>query len=102
MHLDLVVSIYLITEYFSYLGHALHILTGAGPHDAILEPPIGSLNLPFGLGGEGIYHLDAKVLQNLLPLGVCFIGFYIMLSPHGVSLLNEAEYGMIIDIIGKR
>jgi hypothetical protein len=102
VHLNLVVAMNLMPQYFPYLRYVLDILTGAGPHNAILKPPIRPLNLAFGLGGEGICHFYPEVLQYLFPLGVRFIGFYIVLSPYGVSLLNEAEYGMIVHVIGKR
>jgi len=101
VHLNFVVSFCLITQYFPYLRYGSYILPGAGPHDAILKPPVGPLDLPFCLRRKGVYHFDAKVKKHLFPLGICFVRFRIVLPPYGVPLFYKTEYRMIVYIVGK-
>ena len=92
VHLNFVVPFDLIAQYFPYLCDAPHVLPCAGPDNAILKPSVRSLDFSFCLGGKSIYHFDAKVLQYLFPLGVCFICLYIVFSPYRIPLLYETEY----------
>jgi len=76
------------------------ILADTGSNQSILQPAIRAFNFSFGLGGQGIGHFHLTVVEDLFPLGVGFIGEEVMVSPEGVSSLDEAEDGMGIHIVG--
>jgi len=78
------------------------ILSHAGSDQAILDPPIGPFDLAFGLGREGIGHLDATIVQDLFPLRIHLVGEQMMFTPQGVPSLDEAKDGMGVDVIGER
>jgi hypothetical protein len=65
-----------------------------------LEPAIRAFDFSFGLGGQGIGDFYLTVVEDLFPLGVRFIREEVMVSPEGVSSLDETEDGMGIYIVG--
>jgi hypothetical protein len=84
---------------FSDVGH---IFSDTGSYESVLKPGIGPLNLPPGLGRQGIGHLDVAVMHHLFPLGIGLIGKGIMLTPERVSALDEPKDRMRVYIVEKR
>jgi hypothetical protein len=68
----------------------------------VLEPAIGSFDLPFGLGRKGIGDFYIAVLQDLFPLGSGLIGQEMVFPPDGVSSLDESEDGMGVYVVTVR
>lgn len=70
-----------------------------GADQMILHPPIGSLHFSLGRRAQGIGHLDVQILQDFSPLDDGVFLFDVGLLPKGVSLLDEPEDRMIVDVI---
>jgi hypothetical protein len=78
------------------------ILSDTGSDESILEPPIRSFNLTFGLGRKGVNDLHIAILQDLLPLRGGLIGEKMVFSPEGVPSLDKSKDRVRIDIISIR
>ena len=76
------------------------ILADTRSNQPVLQPAVGPFNFSFGLGGEGIGYFYLAVVEDLFPLGVGFVGEEVMVSPGGVSSLDEAEDGVRIYVVG--
>jgi len=71
---------------------------GAGAHNPVLHPAIGTLDLALGLRRQGVDHLDPQELHDLLPLGIGLVGLQHMLAPQAVPPLDEAENAQGVDV----
>jgi hypothetical protein len=80
----------------------IDVFSHAGADKAVLEPAVGTFDFPFGLGREGISNFHLAIFQDLFPLRIGFIGEEVMLSPEGISALDEAKDGMGIHVVGVR
>lgn len=99
--LAFIVALHLASEYLPYLCDGCYVLPRTGPYDPILQPSVGPLDFPFGLRRERVDHLHPQFLQYLFPLRVFLVRSRIVLRPYRIPLLEKAEHGMIVDIIGK-
>lgn len=95
-----VIAVEFLVENFLGVLDFGDILADTRSNQSILEPAIRAFNFSFGLGGQGIGDFHLTVVEDLFPLGVSFIGEEVMVSPEGVSSLDEAEDGMGIHIVG--
>ena len=89
-----------LVENFLGLMDFGEILADTGSNQPVLQPAVGSFNFSFGLGGEGIGYFDLAVVEDLFPLRVGFVGEKVMVSPEGVSSLDEAEDGVRVHVVG--
>ena len=78
------------------------IFPDTGSNQMVLEPPIRSFDLTFGLGRKSMDDFDIAILQDLFPLRGGLIGEKVVFSPDRVSSLDKSEDGMRIDIVGER
>jgi hypothetical protein len=78
------------------------IFSDTGSNQMVLEPPVRSFDLAFGLGGKSMCDFDMAVLQHLFPLRSGLIGQEVVFSPDGVSPLDKSEDGMGVYIVAVR
>jgi len=67
------------------------VFQGAGADNPILEPTIGSFDLAFGLGREGIDNIHPEQAQTGASLGIDLIRFENVFAPQAIPVLDEAE-----------
>ena len=75
------------------------VFQGTGTNDAILQPPIGAFNFPFGLRRQSIDNLYAEEAQYLSPLRIHVVRFKNMLAPITIPALDEAKHAQVVHVI---
>jgi hypothetical protein len=78
------------------------IVSDTGADESILEPTIGPLHFALGLRRKRISDFHIAILQDLLSLGVGFIGEEVVFSPERIPSLDESEDAVRVHIIGVR
>jgi hypothetical protein len=109
MDLVAIVAVKLITEDCPSIADVVDALQSASPHDPVLHPAIGALDLAFGLGREGMEDFHAQDLHHALPphrswglqLGIGLISLEDVLTPDAVASLDEAEDTQGVDIVAQ-